>query len=159
MNKDYGRLENGELIYAPAALQRNGTLCVNPSSGSYLASGWKKIVDNPPQVPYELCNVATGWEEGATTISRVYTQTPRLHPDGWPRTLSKLKLIRALKKRDLWVLVKTWLEERSLYDFFLAARQFVEDDPSFIEGKKGLLEYTSKTEEDAEEIILEAIAK
>ena len=49
MNKNYGKLVAGEVEYAPAKITKDdGTVIMSPSAETYLAAGWKRIVDERP---------------------------------------------------------------------------------------------------------------
>ena len=48
MNTKYGRLSNGRIEYAPVSLDTEDGVKMNPSEASYLAAGWKKVVDVRP---------------------------------------------------------------------------------------------------------------
>ena len=48
MNTKYGRLTNGRIEYAPSSLDTEDGVKMNPSEASYLAAGWKKVVDVKP---------------------------------------------------------------------------------------------------------------
>ena len=67
-------------------------------------------------------------------------------------------MVLALKKVDLWVLTRAWIEENGLYDYYLAAQNFSEDNEFFIEGKKELQRLSGRTEEEIEAILAECIA-
>ena len=46
MNRNYGKLAGGEVEYAPAKITKDdGTVVMSPSAETYLAAGWKRIVD------------------------------------------------------------------------------------------------------------------
>jgi len=185
MNTKYGKLTDGQVEYAPDALTVDGALKVNPSEASYLAAGWKKVVDNPP-TPDEGKDVkVSAWTEDETTLTCVYKQVPHTQqevPGGTSgggttsggtsgggtsggsssepgkRRFSKLKLVAALKEADKWVLVKTWLEEKAYYDFYLAAQDFSEDYPLFQEGLAALKRYANLSDELVEAILAQCLA-
>ena len=177
MNTKYGKLVDGEVVYAPPTLDTEDGKKMNPSEASYLAAGWKKVTDEPP-APEEGCTVEPStWTETDTTLVRVYKQVPMPAPQpqdggeggrdsGMPsapapvgkRTFSKLKLVAALKSADKWVLVKTWLEEKSYYDYYLAAQNFAEDNALFVEGKEAIKRYLGMTDGDIEAILSQCIA-
>jgi hypothetical protein len=71
---------------------------------------------------------------------------------------SKLKIVMALKKADLWILTRTWIEENGLYDLYLAAQDFREDNEFFIQGKSELQRLTGKSAEEIEAILAMCIA-
>ena len=74
------------------------------------------------------------------------------------RIFSKLKLVAALKAADKWVLVKTWLEEKAYYDYYLAAQNFAEDNELFVEGRTAIKNYLGMTDEQIEAILSQCIA-
>ena len=156
MNTDYGRLVNGRIEYAPDALDTADGLKMNPNPASYLAAGWKRVADERP-APEDGCLVeASGWREDAETLTRVYKQVPERRAEK-PRVFSKLKLVAALKAADKWVLVKTWIEERGLWDYYLAAQNFREDNEMFSEALAAVKAYARMTDEDAEAILKNCI--
>ena len=74
------------------------------------------------------------------------------------RIFSKLKLVAALKAADKWVLVKTWLEEKAYYDYYLAAQDFAEDNDLFIEGRNAIQGYLGVSDEYIESILSKCVA-
>ena len=182
MNTNYGKLVDGEIVYAPPTLDTEDGKKMNPSEASYLAAGWKKVVEEPP-VPENGCTVEpSAWNETDTTLTRVYKQIPMpAAPEAegggqggtgggrdsdmpsapapvGKRTFSKLKLVAALKAADKWVLVKTWLEEKSYYDYYLAAQNFAEDNELFVEGREAIKRYLGMSDEQIEAILSQCVA-
>ena len=182
MNTKYGKLTDGQIAYAPNSLDTDAGKLMNPTETSYLAAGWKKVVDDPP-APNEGCTVEpSGWTEADTTLTRVYKQIampapapesedgdggtgggrdsdmPPTPPPVGKRIFSKLKLVAALKAADKWVLVKTWLEEKAYYDYYLAAQNFAEDNALFVEGRDAIKRYLGMTDEQIEAILSQCIA-
>ena len=168
MNTKYGRLAGGEIVYAPDALETEGGIKVNPSGESYLAAGWKMVVDEPPSPDEGHTVEHSAWTETADVITRVYKQVPAPATGGGEqgggepppvgkRVFSKYKLVAALKAADKWVLVKTWLEEKAYYDYYLAAQNFVEDNPLFIEGRDAIKGYLGMTDAQVEAILSQCI--
>jgi len=166
MNAKYARLNEGVIEYAPSVLAADGEIKVNPTEASYLAAGWKRVVDEPPTPEEGMDVVPSSWAEDETTVRRVYKQVAHVaespleaaSAEPGHRTLSKLKLVSALKAADKWVLVKTWLEEKSYYDYYLAAQDFSEDHPIFAEALAALKEYARITDEEVESIIAQCVA-
>ena len=177
MNTKYGKLVDGEVVYAPPTLDTEDGKKMNPTEASYLAAGWKRVTDEPP-APEEGCTVEPStWTETDTTLVRVYKQVPMPAPqsqDGagggmdsdmpsapapvGKRIFSKLKLVAALKAADKWVLVKTWLEEKAYYDFYLAAQNFAEDNELFVEGRDAIKRYLGMSDEQIEAILSQCVA-
>ena len=163
MNRKYGKLVGGEIAYAPESLETEGGVVMNPTEATYLAAGWKKVVEEPPE-PQEGCVVdVSGWNETDTTLVRTYKQVPAPEPPvpppgptpepGGPRRFSKLKLVIALKAAGLWVLTKTWIEENGLNDHYLAAQELAEDNEMFARGKAEIMRLSGKTEDEIEAIL------
>ena len=81
-----------------------------------------------------------------------------LEPDGpIPRTFSKLKIVAQLTAADVWPAVKEYLISNDLYDLYLAAQDFAEDNPFFEQGKNALQEALGWTDEQVEQILANAI--
>lgn len=157
MNMKYGRLVNGRIEYAPYALEVEGGVKMNPSRASYLAAGWKEVVDERPATEPGFRAEVSGWAEGAETLTRVYKTVADAASGSGARVFSKLKLVAALKKADRWVLVKTWIEERGYYDYYVAAQNFREDNPLFAEALAAIKGYARMTDEQAEAILRDCV--
>ncbi len=158
MNRNYGKLVGSEVEYAPAKITKDdGTVISNPSAETYLAAGWKRIVDEPPEAEPGHTVEVSGWIETADSIVRVYKQVPDETPPEKPRVFSKLKLVAALKAAEKWVLVKTWIEEKGYWDYYLAAQNFREDNEMFAEALSAVKRYAGMSDEDAEAILKNCI--
>ena len=157
MNTKYGRLTNGRIEYAPISLDTGDGVKMNPSEASYLAAGWKKVVDVRPTTEPGCRVEVSGWNESEDTLTCVYKVVPGEAPVSGPRVFSKLKLVAAVKEADKWVLVKTWIEERGYYDYYVAAQNFREDNPLFIEALAAIKGYARMTDEQAEAILSKCI--
>ena len=175
METKYGKLVEGEIVYAPASLDTENGKLMNPSAASYRAAGWKKVVEEPPEPEEGMTVDVSGWTETETTLVRTYKQipippqpeaegggqggdTPPAPAPVGKRIFSKLKLVAALKAADKWVLVKTWLEEKAYYDYYLAAQNFAEDNALFLEGKAAIQRYLNMSDEDIEAILSQCVA-
>ena len=175
METKYGKLVEGEIVYAPASLDTENGKLMNPSAASYLAAGWKKVVEEPPEPEEGKTVEVSGWTETETTLVRTYKQipippqpeaegggqggdTPPAPAPVGKRIFSKLKLVAALKAADKWVLVKTWLEEKAYYDYYIAAQNFAEDNALFLEGKAAIQRYLNMSDEDIEAILSQCVA-
>ena len=175
METKYGKLVEGEIVYAPASLDTENGKLMNPSAASYLAAGWKKVVEKPPAPEEGMTVEVSGWSETETALVRTYKQipippqpeaggggqggdTPPAPAPVGKRIFSKLKVVAALKAADKWVLVKTWLEEKAYYDYYLAAQNFAEDNALFLEGKAAIQRYLNMSDEDIEAILSQCVA-
>ena len=157
MNTKYGRLENGRMEYAPSSLETEDGVKMNPCEGSYLAAGWKKVVDERPTAEPGHRVEVSGWREEGDTLTCVYKVVPGEPQGAATRTFSKFKLVAALKAAGKWVLVKTWIEERGWWDYYLAAQNFREDNEMFAEAVAAIKSYARMTDEDAEAILADCI--
>ena len=154
MNRSYGKLVKEQVECAPDTLVLDGEVITHPSEASYLAAGWKKVVDSKPD-PEPGCIVCiSGWEENGDTIVCIYKQVEVETP---ARVFSKLKLVESLKAASMWVLVKTWIEEKGYYDYYVAAQNFREDNELFKEAVAALKEYAHLTDERIEEVLSKCI--
>ena len=157
MNTNYGKLVGAEVEYAPDKITKDGEVISNPSAETYLAAGWKHIVDNPPAAEDGCTVQPSGWDEGETEITRIYKQVPDEPTPAKARVFSKLKLVAALKEADKWVLVKTWIEERGLWDYYLAAQNFREDNEMFADALAAIKTYARIADDEAEAILKQCI--
>ena len=93
MNTKYGRLVNGRIEYAPNALETADGVKMNPSEASYLAAGWKKVVDVRPTAEAGCRVEVSGWRESEDTLTCVYKVVADATPTAGFRVFSKLKLV------------------------------------------------------------------
>lgn len=73
------------------------------------------------------------------------------------RTFSKRKAVVALKREGVWEQVKAWIIAADLYDVYLAAQDFREDDADFVAGKKAIKDQLGWTDEKVESILAECV--
>lgn len=74
------------------------------------------------------------------------------------RTFSKLKVVAALIEAKLWPTVKEWIVNSGLYDLYLAAQNFSEEDPYFIRGKSEMMSALGMDEKAVEAILSQCVA-
>lgn len=72
------------------------------------------------------------------------------------RTFSKYRLVSALTQAGVWDSVKQLLIERGLYDLFLAAQDFRDDNEYFATGKAALQTELGWTDAQVEQILAAA---
>lgn len=70
-----------------------------------------------------------------------------------PRTFSKFKVVRLLTEMGIWLKVRDYIVAKGLYDFFLAAQDFKEDDQFFVEGLTLLMGELGLADEQIENIL------
>lgn len=81
MNRNFGKLEDGKIVYAPSEIKIGNTYYPAPTDEQYFAAGWKRIIDKiHNKIGYW---VPTGWKEYETIIERVYEwrETKRTEAD------------------------------------------------------------------------------
>lgn len=159
MNNKYGKIVEGEITFAPSYFITENGLITNPTDETYKAGGWKKIIHDEPEDLMEGDTLRfVRFEESDEEIHLVYEIEKTLPPQmAAPRKFSKLKLLLELKRLDMWILTRTWLQELGLYDFYLAANEFSEDNEWFQEGKKELQRLSGKTNEEIEAILAASV--
>ena len=155
MNRKFGKLEAGEITYAPSTLVINGHTVWNPHAEHYAQMGYLPVLDEYPSEPapegyhYE----AKGWAEQDGTIRRVYETVA--NPPPAPRVFSKMKCVAALMEAGVWAEVKAWIEAAGLYDLYLAAQDFREDNEYFVRGREQLQAVLGWSDEQVEAILKE----
>lgn len=150
----YGTLIDNQLHPAPRAIRIGGAVVCNPTDAQYEQAGYKRVVDTPPQTDAAHYAVPVGWLELYDHIEREYEV--RAYPPPPPRTFSKLRIVAALTSAGVWDAVKQLLIERSLYDLFLAAQDFREDNEYFSQGKTALQTALGWTDEQVEAVLTQA---
>ena len=71
-NRNFGKLIDGVITYAPTEIRIGNTYHPAPTDEQYLAAGWKRISDHMPPSRDGGYWEPTGWEEGDTIIERIY---------------------------------------------------------------------------------------
>ena len=75
-----------------------------------------------------------------------------------PRAFSKLKIVAALMNAGVWPQVKAYIEQAGLYDLYLAAQIFTEDNEYFASGKTQLQTALGWTDEQVEAVLSASVA-
>ena len=70
---------------------------------------------------------------------------------------SKMKCVAALTKLGVWPQVRAWIESQGLYDLYLAAQDFAEDNEYFTQGRQQLQTALGWTDEQVEAILAQAV--
>ena len=110
------------------------------------------LVDPPQHIPEQLrAKYPKRYVKRPVSIKPVYEVIEPPPPP--PRTFSKFKVVRALIEMDIWLKVRDYIVARGLYDLFLAAQDFKEDDEFFIEGLTSLKGELGLADEEIEKIL------
>lgn len=73
------------------------------------------------------------------------------------KTYSKLRCVTVLKRAGVWPQVKAWIEANDLYDEYLAAQDFADDNEYFRQGKAALQAALGLTDEQVDAILAECV--
>lgn len=137
----------------------DGRTIVNPTAEQYasLRNAYPKGDDAPMPEP----------QEGKVTVYNGYAlgESDHLWHKQWvlvdappppPRTFSKLRIVAALTKAGVWAQVKAYIEQAGLYDLYLAAQDFAEDNEYFDKGKTALQTALGWNDSQVEDVLKEA---
>ena len=134
----------------------NGTTVINADEGNALR---RKTDKGPTRItrvalaksssPDEWtdCDYAETEEESAAEVIPA------------PRTFSKLRIVAALTNAGVWAQVKQYIEREGLYDLYLAAQDFREDNEYFTQGRTALQTALGWTDGQVEAVLAEAELK
>jgi len=136
----------------------DGRTIVNPTAEQYatLRDAYPKGEDAPLPEPQEGKVVEYGgyalgddskWHKQWTLVDA---------PPPLPRTFSKLRIVSALTNAGVWAQVKAYIEREGLYDLYLAAQDFREDNEYFTQGKAALQMALGWTDAQVEDVLKEA---
>lgn len=162
MNRNFAKLKaDNTPEYAPDALVLDGRTILAPKAVHYAKAGYLPLVDKLPDVPapegYHW--ERRGWSIHDGDVKRIIRDVEAVpNPPPAPRTFSKLKCVAALMEAGVWSQVKNYIEGAGLYDLYLAAQDFREDNPYFVSGKAQLMASLGWTDEQTEAILSEAVA-
>lgn len=153
--KDDGRYEHPIRPYI-----KDGKWCVYRTAQDAMDAGFLPFVDKPLQVDDAHIAVATEFADlvDGKVVRRYDIQEKPVEPveptePPPPRVFSKLKVVLALTEAGLWLKVRDYIVAQGLYDLFLAAQDFREDDQYFIQGLTALKAEFSITDEQVEQIL------
>lgn len=177
MKTTYYILENNTLRKAGNVIKTSRGWVSNPTAEDYAAVGaYPRSEESfaPPKCEegyhavadgYDLVAVedsGSGREEEIHSTPTPTNYTPKKWVRKWrieelppppPRTFSKLKVTAALMKMEKWLPVRDYLVQSGMYDLYLAAQDFKEDDEFFVKGLTELKGELGLAEEQIEEIL------
>ena len=131
MNRNFGRLTEGELTYAPSSLVIDGRTILNPTAESYAAAGYLPVDASEPSEPapegfhYE----PRGWEifdDDSSPVARHIRRVWELvaNPPPPPRRWTKLAIETALAQADMLDAMDAFLAQTTIVGKLTAARAF-----------------------------------
>lgn len=158
MNRNFGKLIDGRIEYAPSTLCKRGEYNMMPSALDYYTFGWLPVVDEKPTTPpregYHWS--PAGWIQDIGTIRRKYVEVE--NPPAPPRKFSKLKLYGALTEAGLWDALESWLKTQTVegvnaYTAFSLAQDLSDAHPLFSQYYAAAKSVLGVTDEQAEAIL------
>ena len=151
INPEWCRVTDGGagVEYAPLSLP--GVEGV-PGDEDYRAAGWLLNAVRIPAPPQgkRVASVTFREEDGSVVGDFAY--------EAVPRTFSKMKVVAALAEEGVWEDVKAWIEGSGLYDIYLAAQDFAEDNEHFAQGKAQLQAALGWSDERVEALLARCVA-
>lgn len=159
MNRKFGKLVNGRLVYAPSMVAHDGRSYINPKELDYFKADdgpWYPVKplpppSTPPAEGYHYVRNGEVFDEELKCIVPQYVQIE--NPPASPRTFSKFKITTALMKIEKWLPVRDYLVQSGLYDLYLVAQDFKEDDKYFTKGLSELKAKLGMSDSDVEYIL------
>lgn len=144
------------LVRASDPATIDGQMVVHPSAAQYgLIGAYPLRTVTPPTPPEGKIAVPDGYE----LVDAEWQQAWKFEdaPPPPPRTFSKLRIVAALMQAGVWSAVKDYIEQAGLYDLYLAAQDFAEDNEYFAQGREQLKSALGWTDEQVEAILAQAV--
>lgn len=154
MNRNFGKLTDGKLTYAPETLRIDNTFKMCPSAEDYAAQGWLHVIDERPDAKAGVYFAPDGWEERDGAIYRTYREEPLVPP---ATRYSKLKLIVAAKAAGRWDAFKAFIAQAGYEDEWAAAQFLSSDYAQFNAAKEAIIAAGIATSEEIEEILAASV--
>lgn len=138
----------------PVAVDGQLVLHPSPAQAAQFAAYPRNDNAPPPTPPEGKIAVPDSWEVADGEWVRTWRYEDAPPPP--PRTFSKLRIVAALIDAGVWAQAKSLIEQAGLYDLFLAAQDFAEDNEFFGRGKSALQTALGMTDEQVEAILVAA---
>ena len=167
MKETYYQLENGNLKKVGNVIRTAKGYVTNPTAEDCAAMVDADGKPNPAYPRSDESFAPPACDEGFHAVPDGYELVDGKWHRKWrveelppppPRTFSKLKITAALMKIEKWLPVRDYLVQAGMYDLYLAAQDFKEDDEFFIEGLAGLKAKFGMSDEEVEAILKEGVA-
>ena len=154
-NENFGKLlQDGTLEYAPKAFKHGNKDYLHPTAADYKTVEFLPIIISLPSQPapegkhYEPDGYETIDENAIQNKWKLVDNLPAP-----PRVFSKMKMVAELTRRNILNQVKAWIVKNKLYDLYLAAQVFKEDNSYFKSGLKTLQNELKISNQDVEDIL------
>ena len=148
---------------APRSAVIDGSTVCGQLPEDYLNSiGWYRLEELPGPNPREGYHLEPRYDyddaENPTKIEQSWAEVQDPPPP--PRSLSKVKLMRALKARSLWISVKAFIEASEDYaDEWALSTTLDEDNALIVSAVAALKAQLGLTDEQVEEILAASVAE
>ena len=138
MNRDFGKLIDNSIQYAPDAIRVNGQPVIWPNTAELYAAAadgpWLPIVDEPPTTPPRAGFhwEARGWAEAEGRIVRQYAEVADPPPP--PRTFRRSYLAQWIRAAGKWNAFAAFLADPAAADIAFLwqyCTEFDEDAPQW----------------------------
>ena len=157
MNRNFGKLTDGKLTYAPKTLWDGDTCYCNPTVEQYAAQGWLPVIDAKPSEKVGVYYIPDGWEERDGAIRRTYREEPLTPPPPPVTRYSKLKLIVAAKAAGKWDAFKAFIVQAGYEDEWAACQFLSSDYAQFEQAKTAIIAAGIATAEEVEAILAASV--
>jgi hypothetical protein len=148
---------------APRSAVIDGSTVCGQLPEDYLNSiGWYRLEETPAPEPREGYHFEPRYAydsaEAPTRVVRSWAEVQNPPPP--PRSLSKVKLMRALKARSLWLPVKAFIEASEDYaDEWALSTTLDEDNALIVSAIAALKQSLGLTDEQVETILSASVAE
>lgn len=158
MNKSYCKIVDGgkRIEYAQNFVKLDGRIWINPTAEQYERAGWLKNAKNAPETRDGYVARVDHYEVRDGHIYAVYEYEKIELP---PRVFSKLNLLVALGKRDLYGKFLDYLRESGFEPMWNAAQDLSEDYKGFDGIVAQFKSALNLTDAEVDEILGEAVAR
>lgn len=137
-NRNYGKLNDGVIAYAPIELTIDGAIKINPSAADYAACGWLPIRDEKPSGKVGVYYIPDGWEirpdeqTSASAIYRTYREEPIVAPPPPVTRYSGWKMYKAIKAEGYGEAFDELMKNNiGVMIAFVRPQYFLSDDKDF----------------------------
>ena len=124
INRNFGKLVDGAITYAPRSLIIDGREIWNPRAETYARAGYLPVVEASPSepAPEGYHYTPDGWEARDGAIRRVWRE--EANPPPPPRRWTKLAIETALAQANMLDAMDAFLAQTTIVGKLTAARAF-----------------------------------
>ena len=157
MNRNFGKLTDGKLTYAPDYIRIGDTGIWNPTAEHYMEAGWLRVHDMKPTDRDGVYYIPDGWEARDGAIYRTYREEPLVHPDPPVVRYSKLKIIVASKAAGKWEAFKAFIVQAGYEDEWQACQFLSSGYAQFEQAKTAIIAAGIATAEEIDAILAASV--